>query len=62
MDLNMSKLPKTIKTALSKEARHWDRSIAKESPNKAEQLLERAEPFEVSRPPRQPVSLRVDPL
>jgi hypothetical protein len=62
MDLNMSKLPKTIKTALSKEARDWDRSIAKESPNKAEQLLERAEPFEVSRPPGQPVSLRVDPF
>jgi hypothetical protein len=59
---SMSKLPKTIRTALSKEARDWDRSIAKESPTKVMQLIEAAEPFEISRPPRQPVSLRVDPF
>jgi len=62
MDLNTSKLPKTIRTALKKEARDWESSIAKESPTKVEQLLEHAEPFEISRPPRQPVSLRVDPF
>jgi hypothetical protein len=58
----MSKLPKTIRNTLIKESRDWDALIAKESSAKVEQLLERAKPFEVSRPPRQPVSLRVDPF
>jgi predicted DNA binding CopG/RHH family protein len=58
----MSKLPRTIRKTLNKESRDWDASIAGETSAKVEQLLERAEPFEVSRPPRQPVSLRVDPF
>jgi hypothetical protein len=61
-DQNMTKLPKAIKTALKKEARDWESSIAKESPSTVEQLLDHAVPFETSRPPRQPVSLRVDPF
>lgn len=58
----MSKLPKKIRKHLSKECRNWDASIAGESATTVEQLLERAEPFKISRPPRQPVSLRVDPF
>jgi hypothetical protein len=59
---NMSKLPKRMRNLLNKEARDWDASIAKESPAKVRQLLETAEPFDASRPPRQPVSLRIDPF
>jgi hypothetical protein len=58
----MSKLPKRIKNRINKEAREWEASISGESPEQLEQLLERAEPFEASRPPRQPVSLRMDPF
>ena len=58
----MSKLPKRMRNLLNKEARAWDASIAKESPAKVRQLLETAEPFDASRPPRQPVSLRIDPF
>jgi hypothetical protein len=58
----MSKLPKSIRKYLSKESHDWDASIAGESSTTVEQLLERAESFEISRPPRQPVSLRVDPF
>ena len=59
---NMSKLPKRMRNLLNKEASDWDASIAKESPAKVRQLLETAEPFDASRPPRQPVSLRIDPF
>jgi hypothetical protein len=58
----MSKLPKRIRNRINKEAREWESSISGESPDKLEQLLERAEAFEASRPPRQPVSLRMDPF
>ena len=56
----MSKLPKGIRKKLVQETRDWDVSIAREAHGQVEQLLEQAEPFEVSRPPRQPVSLRLD--
>jgi len=59
---SMSKLPKRIKMRLKKEASEWDASIAKESPDRVMHLLETAEPFDASRPPRQPVSLRMDPF
>jgi hypothetical protein len=47
---------------LKKEAYEWDASIAKESPDRVMPLLETAEPFDASRPPRQPVSLPIDPF
>jgi hypothetical protein len=58
----MSKLPARIRKRLRKEAVSWDTSIAHEDPQKAEELLEKAELFVADRLPRQPVSLRVDPL
>ena len=51
---------KTIK-ALNKEARQWEKEIAEEKPEQTARLLEEAEPFVAHRPPRQPISLRLDP-
>ncbi|MBW1982494.1 MAG: hypothetical protein JRJ12_14875 [Deltaproteobacteria bacterium] len=56
----MSKIPAKNRKRLKQEAREWDASIAKEGPEEVELLLEQAEPFEISRPPRRPVSLRLD--
>ena len=57
----MKTLPqKTIK-ALNKEARQWDMEIAEEKPEVTARLLDEADPFVAHRPPRQPVSLRLDP-
>jgi len=58
----MSKIPNKIRKRLREEARNWDASIAGEEPERAAALMEKAEPFKVSRPPRQPVSVRIDPL
>lgn len=44
-----------------KEARYWNKEIAEEKPETIARLLEEAEPFVAQRPPRQPVSLRLDP-
>jgi predicted DNA binding CopG/RHH family protein len=53
-------LKETIK-ALSKEARQWEKEIAEEKLEQTARLLEEAEPFVAHRPPRLPVSLRLDP-
>ena len=58
----MSRLPERVAKSLLKEAHEWDKAIANESPEQAEKLLKEAEVFRVPRPPRQPVSLRLDPL
>jgi predicted DNA binding CopG/RHH family protein len=58
----MSKLPEKIKKKLKEEARSWDASISDEKPEKIQEHLEKAEPFLATRPPRQPVSLRIDPF
>jgi predicted DNA binding CopG/RHH family protein len=58
----MSKLPVKIRRKLKEEAQSWDVSIAHESPEKIEQLLVQSESFVVSRPTRQPISLRIDPF
>jgi predicted DNA binding CopG/RHH family protein len=58
----MSRLPKTTAKSLLKEAHEWDKTIANESPEQVENLLNEAEVFKVPRPPRQPVSLRLDPF
>src|SRR4030042_1912774 len=58
----MKKLPKRIKMGLKREAQAWDSSIAKEKPEKVSQLLDKAEIFVAHRPPRQPVSVRLDPF
>jgi len=56
----MSRLPKAIREKLKKETRDWDAAIARETPAETEALLNDAEPFEASRPPRRPVSVRMD--
>ena len=58
----MSRLPKKIRNKLKKEAKEWDATIAKESPEQVQRLLDEAELFKVPRPPRQPVSIRLDPF
>ena len=58
----MSRLPKRIAGSLLKEAREWDKTIANESPEQTEKRLKEAKVFQVTRPPRQPVSLRLDPF
>ncbi len=58
----MSKLPERIIKKLKGEARAWDASIANEKPGKIQELLDKAEPFFATRPPRRPVSLRIDPF
>ena len=57
----MKKLPRETIKALNKEARQWEKEIAEEKPEQTTRLLEEAEPFVAHRPPRQPVSLRLDP-
>ena len=58
----MTKLPAEIRKRLRKESEEWDVSIAGESAEKVRELLERAEYFEMPRPSREPVSLRIDPF
>jgi hypothetical protein len=56
----VSRLPKKIRNRLSTEAEEWVAAIRSESPAKVQELLDEAEPFEIQRPPRQPVSLHLD--
>jgi len=58
----MSRLPKEIRNNLRKEAKEWDTTIAGESPEQVQKLLDEAETFKVPRPARHPVSLRLDPF
>lgn len=58
----MSKLPQRIKMKLKREAQEWDYSIDKEKPEEVSGLLDKAEFFIAHRPPRQPVSVRLDPF
>jgi len=58
----MSKLPAKLRNRLKKEALAWDVSLSEERPEEVEKLFERAELFQANRPPRQPVSIRVDPF
>ena len=57
----MSKLPAALLKELNKEAKKLDKELRSESPQKTEQLLSDAELFKAARPPREPVSIRIDP-
>jgi len=57
----MTRLPKEIRNSLIEEAKEWDTTVAREPVEEVQKLLDEAEPFEVPRPARQPVSLRLDP-
>ncbi len=58
----MSRLPKEIRNKIREEAKEWDTAIAGESVEDVQKQLSEAEPFKAKRPPRQPVSLRLDPF
>ncbi len=58
----MNRLPKEIKKDLKEEAKEWDRTIAAESPEHIQEMLDQAESFKIPRPPRQPVSIHLDPF
>jgi predicted DNA binding CopG/RHH family protein len=58
----MKRLPKRIRIGLNREAHTWDSSLAKEKPEEVSGLLDKAELFVARRPPRQPVSVRLDPF
>jgi hypothetical protein len=58
----MSKLPEKMRRMLKEEADTWDTSITKEKPEDTERLLGKGQSFRATRPPRQPVSLRIDPF
>ncbi len=58
----MSKLPLRIRVKLKKEARAWDSSVGGKKGEEISQLIDKAELFIAQRPPRQPVSVRLDPF
>ena len=59
--MNRSRLTDKIIQRLRKEAQAWDRARVLESEAQVTAALERAEVFAVSRPAREPVSVRLDP-
>lgn len=58
----MSRIPEKTRKDLKQEAVQWEKEISRETPEQIQGLLNDAEPFQVPRPPRQPVSLRMDPF
>jgi len=59
--MKISRLPDKIVQRLRKEAITWDRARSRESARSVTAELEKAEVFRVLRPPREPVSVRLDP-
>jgi predicted DNA binding CopG/RHH family protein len=58
----MKKIPQKIRKKLKSEAKLWDASIPQEKPEEVAKLIEKADLFVAYRPPRQPVSVRLDPF
>ena len=58
----MKKIPQKFKKKLKSEAKAWDASISQEKPEEVSGLLGKAQLFVARRPPRQPVSVRLDPF
>jgi hypothetical protein len=58
----MSRIPEKTRKDLKQEAVWWEKEISRETPEQIQGLLNDAERFQVPRPPRQPVSLRMDPF
>jgi len=58
----MKKIPTKIKRKLKSEAKAWDSLISQEKPEEVPKLIEKADLFVAYRPPRQPVSVRLDPF
>ncbi len=59
--MKTSRLPDKIIRRLRKEAVTWDRAMVRKSEGRVIAQLEKAEVFRLSRPPREPVSVRLDP-
>lgn len=59
--MKTSGLPDRITQMLRKEAVTWDRPTARESEAIVTSQIEKAEVFRLSRPAREPVSVRLDP-
>lgn len=59
--MKSSRLPEKIVQRLRREALAWDLATRKETDGQVTALLEKAEVFRVTRPPREPVSVRLDP-
>ncbi len=59
--MKASRLPEKIVQRLRKEALTWDRAMARESEAKVTAQLEKAKVFKLSRPSREPMSVRLDP-
>jgi predicted DNA binding CopG/RHH family protein len=58
----MKKIPQKIRKKLKSEAKLWDASIPQVKPEEVAKLIEKADLFVAYRPPRQPVSVRLDPF
>ena len=58
----MSRLPKEIRNKIREEAKEWDTAVAGESVEEVQKQLSEAKLFKAKRPPRQPVSIRLDPF
>lgn len=59
--METSRLSNKIIQRLRKEALAWDRTMPRESEAIVTSQIEKAEVFRLSRPAREPVSVRLDP-
>ena len=59
--MKKSKVPKKLREKLKNEAGEWERLAREESAVDVAQSLKSAEMFDVPRPPREPISVRLDP-
>ncbi len=58
--LNMTRLPEKLRKSLNTEALEWEEKSRWETEESVSKDMERAEVFNIPRPPRQPVSVRMD--
>jgi hypothetical protein len=59
--MSRPKLPDRVLQELNEEAAEWDTLLENESPDEVAAQIKSAALFQVKRPPRQPVSVRLDP-
>lgn len=55
-----TRLPEKLRSSLAAEALEWDEKVRRETEKSASKEIESSEIFNVPRPPRQPVSVRLD--
>ena len=58
--MNKTGLPEKLRKSLKTEALEWERNARQETNEEISERMDSAENFKVSRPPRQPVSVRLD--